>query len=134
MIEGILSGEKRRGQGIIPFTDKYPQERILRHRAAQCFRHVHVAVFVWLVVPRPHTPGQIFVKEIALEFQIAADIVVKCRGIWANNRCQAWIVFWPRPSRILVDAGKAAVESAYGTTLIAQQLLVKTLNLNAQVA
>src|ERR1041385_5548860 len=53
MIEGILSGEKRRRQVIIAFTDKHPQERILRHRAAQCFRHVHVAVFVWLVVPRP---------------------------------------------------------------------------------
>src|SRR5436189_100952 len=67
----------------LPDRDEHLQERIVRHGGAERLGHVHVAVLI--VGPGPHVAAR-RVVEIALPFQLVADIVLEHRRVRALQR------------------------------------------------
>src|SRR4029077_12992487 len=71
---------------------------------------------------------------IGFPFQILANVIIKCSGERTLNASVTRVILGTLASGIGIGAFQAAVVAADRALLIAEQLLAKTLDRNAQVA
>src|SRR6202045_5309993 len=133
MIEGVVRGKKRRSQVVVTLGDKNMEERILGHGPPQRLRNIYVLIFIRRVVPRPHAAGEHFIRQVAVEFEVVAYIVIQHARIRADNCRDAGIELRPFAGSIAIDAREARVDAADGAALAAQEFFREALDFDAPV-
>ena len=133
MVERIVGAEVRRGEVEVTAGDHDAHVRVHRHRLAQRLAHGGVAVGKVLPAPVEVERLQDLIRQVRLEAQVVAHVVVHRRGVGAVDLDEARVELELLAGGVAVEAGVAAVEPAHGAAFAAQQLLAVAEDLDAQV-
>ena len=109
------------------------QEGVLRHGFAQRLRNVHVAVLIRRVIPGAHAPREDLVRQIAIKFEIVADVIIEHAGIRSGDGGDAGIKLRVFAGGIAVNAEEPGINATNGAPITAQQFFGEAHNLDAEI-
>ena len=119
MVERVFRRGIWRAEIVITICHENFEMRVIGHRRAQRLANVEILILGIGIRPRMNKFAQGFIRQVGLELEFRANVIIKRSSIRANGIRQQRIIFGMIGDVELVKTDEAAVEATDGLSALA---------------